>query len=209
MTVPWIELNEDACRQYINTRSTFSAWEEACRGNNKERASALCKSLVRHQRMNWALYVGNAPRLLIEILSRLYTEGLAGQVTVIGPCSLFAYETESAVRLRTGPKPAARNPLILIVDNESLIEIILAIVQKLDKSFVLDQGRVINSKGFAVEVRVEHLGDVRILSSILVAKSGHIARMHTIAPSSAAISGFDKHLTQILLQLPLAVNIGI
>lgn len=209
MTTHWIDLDTDACRQYIDARSVFTAWEEACRANKSERVCALGKTLVRHQRMNWALYVGNAPRRLIDILFCLGKEGLAGQLTVVGPCSLFAYESEAGIRLRTDPNPPARNNLILVAENKSMVAPVLEIVQKTDKTFKKQQGKVINNKGFEVEVRVEPLNNVELFSSMVVARSGHMARMHTVAPFSASISGFEEHLLQILRQLPLAVNMRI
>ncbi|OHB32986.1 MAG: hypothetical protein A2X79_00715 [Desulfuromonadaceae bacterium GWB2_53_15] len=65
LTTEILEMDEDALRQYIDARSVFTAWEHSRAAGNKTRTVDLNKALVRQQRMNWAVRVGNAPRLLV------------------------------------------------------------------------------------------------------------------------------------------------
>jgi nitroreductase len=124
---PWTELNEDAARQYIDARASFSGWQDARRqaaslaggmfwkrqgereclsrtgadGSQKSlgrrapeteaiykefterkemaeiRLKGLTAALVRDQRMNKALYVGQAPHQLIDALSSLPANAIA------------------------------------------------------------------------------------------------------------------------------------
>ncbi|MBT1070314.1 hypothetical protein [Pelotalea chapellei] len=178
-----IELDEDACRQYIDMLAAFIAWEQARFMGNKQRATSLAKALVRHQRMNWALRVGHAPHLLTDILMRLYKLSLSDNVIVSGPCSLYAYEAAAGVRF-CGEKShsPSRHRLVLNTSME-LVAPVLETVKKADKTFVELQDVIVNSRGFSVEVRVVNLTGVERFSSIVVAKSGYFARMNT-APLS-------------------------
>ena len=58
-----------------------------------------------------------------------------------------------------------------------------------------------------MEVAVADLGDVEKFSTIIVASSGHMSRMHTVDPRSAAVSGLDTGLLHLLQKLPLACNL--
>lgn len=105
LTSEILDVDEDAQRQYIYARSVFTALEQSRAAGKKERTASLNKELLRHQRMNWALRVGDAPRLLVEILMRLYKSALADRLIVVGPCSLYAYEAECGVRILVNPHP--------------------------------------------------------------------------------------------------------
>ena len=144
----WIDIGEDAQRQFIDAQAVFTAWEDAgksaaeVRGGmywkrqgeseylirtspknsqkslgprsdetvsifekfiaRKEQAesrlSDLSRELERHQRMNRALRVGRAPRLLVDILNTLSKSGLSEYFTVIGTHALYAYEAAAGVQ---------------------------------------------------------------------------------------------------------------
>ena len=110
----------------------FTAWEESRAAGKKTRTADLNKALVRQQRMNRAVRVGNAPRLLVDIMMGLYKSDLADQILVVGPCSLYAYEAECGVRILVGPQPPARNRLTLITDDVSIVASVLEIAKKAD-----------------------------------------------------------------------------
>lgn len=65
----------------------------------EQRLANLTEQLKRHQKMNRALDVGRAPRLLVETLTRLSKSGLSKHFTVIGAHALYAYEAESGTRI--------------------------------------------------------------------------------------------------------------
>lgn len=202
-----IELDGNSMRLYIDTRSVFTAWEESRAVGKKQRTADLGKAMALQQRMNWAVRVGNAPRLLVDILMRLYKSGLAEWLTTIGPCSLYAYEMASGSRLCVAPQPAERKRLTLVTGDEDIVATALEIAKRADKSFENNGAMLVNSKGFEVEVIVAELVKVERFSAIIISSSGHMARMHTVEATHAAVSGFDNKLLQILQQLPLVCNL--
>jgi hypothetical protein len=204
--IHFLDIGEDAQRQYIDAQSVFTAWEDVKKaaaevrggmywqtkngkdylirtaidnsqkslGPRSEENEAIYKKfserkeqterrltdlnaeLIRHQRMNRALRVGRAPRLLIEILDRLYRSGLSEYFTVIGTWSLYAYE--SAVGVRCDPEVLATRDLDLLWDNckmKSLDTTFLGLLKKIDSTFEIrsDQRHTaVNSKGFEVDI---------------------------------------------------------
>lgn len=210
----WIELPEDAQRQYIDARAVFTAWEDAkksaaevrggmhwqsksghdylfrtsVRGAQKslgprsaeteqiyenftkrkklveKRVADLSEELVRQQKMNRALGVGRAPRILIDILQKLSTSGLAEFFTVVGTHALYAYE--SAAGLFFGePEVMATRDIDLLWDirkrlsfftkMEILDTSFLGLLKKVDPSFELRRDQrhtAVNSKGFEVDI---------------------------------------------------------
>lgn len=210
----WIELGEDAQRQYIDARAVFTAWESAkksaaevrggmhwqsksghdylfrtsVRGAQKSlgprsaetehiyesfinrkkqaetRVADLNAEIIRHQRMNRALGVGRAPRMLIDILQKLSTSGLAEYFTVIGTHALYAYESSSGVFFGEHEALATRDIDLLWDVRKRLsfftkMEIIdtsfLGLLKKVDPTFELRQDQrhtAVNSKGFEVDI---------------------------------------------------------
>lgn len=210
----WIDIGNDARRQYIDAQSAFSAWEEAFKemlnvrgsmrwknqnstdylirvsptGSNKslgprsaeterihdrfvtrkssaqQRFSDLTATLERQQRMNRALFVGRAPRMLVDILNRLHKEGLSEFFTVIGTHALYAYESRAGV-LFGETEAMATQDIDFLLDVRKRISFVtkmrhadtsmLKLLQKVDPSFRLREDQkhtAVNSRGFEVDI---------------------------------------------------------
>ena len=210
----WIDIGDDARRQYIDAQSAFSAWEDAFQdmlnvrgsmrwknqngtdylirvstiGNNKslgprseeterihdnfvarkiaaqQRFSDLTETLERQQRMNRALFVGRAPRILVDILNRLYKEGLSEFFTVVGTHALYAYEARAGV-LFGETEAMATQDIDFLLDVRKRISFVtkmrhaatsmLKLIQKVDPSFRLREDQkytAVNSRGFEVDI---------------------------------------------------------
>lgn len=210
----WIDIGDDARRQYIDAQSAFSAWEDAFKemlnvrgsmrwknqngtdylirvstiGNNKslgprsgetekiydnflarkiaaqQRFSDLKETLERQQRMNRALFVGRAPRMLVDILNRLYKEGLSEFFTVVGTHALYAYEARAGV-LFGETEAMATQDIDFLLDVRKRISFVtkmrraatsmLKLIQKVDPSFRLRKDQkytAVNSRGFEVDI---------------------------------------------------------
>ena len=210
----WIDIGDDARRQYIDAQSVFSAWEDAFKemlsvrgsmrwkhqsgkdylirvsttGNNKSlgprseetekihgaftgrktvaqlRFNDLTEALERQQRMNRALFVGRAPRLLVDILNRLYKEGLSEFFTVVGTHALYAYEARAGV-LFGETEAMATQDIDFLLDVRKRISFVtkmkhanssmLKLLQKVDPSFRLRKDQnytAVNSRGFEVDI---------------------------------------------------------
>lgn len=130
----------------------------------EKRLADLSAELIRHQRMNRALRVGRAPRLLVEILDKLLRSGLAEYFTVIGTHALYAYEAAAGVRFGE-PDVMTTNDIDLLWDTRkrlrftsqmrSLDTSFLGLLKKIDPTFEirLDQRyTAVNSRGFEVDV---------------------------------------------------------
>lgn len=210
----WIDIGDDARRQYIDAQSAFSAWEDAFKdtlnvrgsmrwknqngtdylirvsttGNNKslgprteetekihdnfvarkiaaqQRFSDLTETLERQQRMNRALFVGRAPRMLVDILNRLYKEGFSEFFTVVGTHALYAYEARAGV-LFGETEAMATQDIDFLLDVRKRISFVtkmrhaatsmLKLIQKVDPSFRLREDQkytAVNSRGFEVDI---------------------------------------------------------
>jgi hypothetical protein len=210
----WLDIGEDARRQYIDAQAVFTAWE-AARGNAAEvrggmywkrqgeteylirtsprnsqkslgprseatalmydrfcarkeqaekRVADLTAELVRHQRMNRALFVGRAPQILVDILNRLFLSGIAEHFTVVGTHALYAYEAAAGVRFGEVEALATRDidllwdtrkRLSFVTRMASLGTTLLGLIRKVDPTFELHAGQpytAVNSKGFEVDI---------------------------------------------------------
>ncbi|MDO9081164.1 MAG: GSU2403 family nucleotidyltransferase fold protein [Desulfuromonadales bacterium] len=268
----WIDIGDDARRQFIDAQAVFTAWEDAAksaaevRGGmywkrqgeteylirtspknsqkslgprsgatvaifekftaRKEQAekrwSDLSHELERHQRMNRALRVGRAPKLVVDILNKLSKSGLADYFTVVGTHALYAYESAAGVQFGNADALATRD-IDLLLDTRRRLSFVtqmgqlgssmLDLIKKVDPTFELRQDQkytAVNSKGFEVDIirREVTNGDPHPLrltddeadfyavqakkagvlldgprfSSMIIAVSGHMARMNTISP---------------------------
>ena len=210
----WIDIGEDARRQYIDAQAAFTAWEDArkaaaqVRGGMywkrqgetdylirtspsnaqkslgprsertqeiyesfvarkdeaEKRLADLTKALERHQRMNRALFVGRAPRILVDILNKLYNEGLSEYFTVVGTHALYAYEAAAGVGF--GEEAAlATKDIDLLLDTRKRLSFVtqmatvgtsmLKLIQKVDSTFKIRDDQkytAVNSKGFEVDI---------------------------------------------------------
>lgn len=210
----WVDIGEDAQRQFIDAQAVFTAWEDAgksaaeVRGGmywkrqgeseylirtspknsqkslgprsdetvsifekfiaRKEQAesrlSDLSRELERHQRMNRALRVGRAPRLLVDILNTLSKSGLSEYFTVIGTHALYAYEAAAGARFGDADALATRDidllldtrkRLSFVTQMEQLGSSMLELIKKVDSTFEIRQEQkytAVNSKGFEVDI---------------------------------------------------------
>jgi len=128
------------------------------------RLTDLRAAMDRHQRMNRALHVGRVPKLVVEILSRLYQNGLSEYFTVIGTHALYAYEAAAGVRIGSADAMTT-NDIDLLWDTrkkisfETQMETIgtsfLGVLKKIDSTFEIHSDQLytaVNSLGFEVDV---------------------------------------------------------
>jgi hypothetical protein len=150
---PRTEANEAIYRKFIERK------DQAGR-----RLEDLSTEMTRHQRMNRALRVGRAPRILIDILDRLYKAGLEEYFTVIGIHALYAYEAAAGVRFGE-PEALATRDVDLLWDTRKRLNFIsrmstldmsfLGLLKKVDPTFEIrpdQRDTAVNSKGFEVDV---------------------------------------------------------
>ncbi len=128
------------------------------------RLANLEAELVRHQRMNRALFVGRTPQILVDILDTLFLEGLSEYFTVIGTHALYAYESVAGVRFEDADALATRDVDLLwdtrkrvrfLAHMEILNSSMLGLLKKVDQTFELRKDQLytaVNSKGFEVDI---------------------------------------------------------
>ena len=210
----WLDIGEDARRQYTDALAVFTARETALKNagqvrggmywkkqgsasylirtspNNSQkslgprsteteaiyakfsarksqatqRLSDLSLELDRQQRMNRALRVGRAPRILIDLLNQLEKSGLAEYFTVVGTHALYAYEASAGVQFGHAEAMATRdidllfdtrNRLSFVTQMTKLGSSMLALMQKVDATFEIRPDQTytaVNSKGFEVDI---------------------------------------------------------
>jgi len=130
----------------------------------EQRLANLTEQLKRHQKMNRALDVGRAPRLLVETLTRLSKSGLSKHFTVIGTHALYAYEAESGTRIGEVAAMTTRD-IDLLWDTRRRIQFathmkrmgasMLGILKKVDSTFKLIDGQrytAVNDEGFEIDI---------------------------------------------------------
>ena len=130
----------------------------------EQRLTDLSKELTRHQKMNRALDVGRAPRLLVDTLARLSKSKLNKHFTVIGTHALYAYEAETGTRIGEVAAMTTRD-IDLLWDTRKRIQFaahmetlgisMLGILKKVDSTFELIDGQnytAVNNEGFEVDI---------------------------------------------------------
>jgi Nucleotidyltransferase len=130
----------------------------------ERRLSDLTQELERQQRMNRALRVGRAPRLLVDILNKLAKSGLSEYFTVVGTHALYAYETASGVQFGNADALATRD-VDLLLDTRKRLSFItqmgnlgssmLELIKKVDSTFEIRPDQkytAVNSKGFEIDI---------------------------------------------------------
>jgi hypothetical protein len=130
----------------------------------EKRVSELRGELERHRKLNKVFHVGRAPEILVAILNKLATSGLAAHFTVIGTHSLYAYEAAAGIRFEVEEALETkdvdllwdtRKRLSFISQMEGLDISFLGLLQEIDPSFDLrDDQRytAVNNHGFEVDV---------------------------------------------------------
>jgi hypothetical protein len=153
----------------------------------ESRLKDLKKELILYQKLNRIYNVGHAQKILIDVLNTIYLEGLSSSFAVVGSCSLYAYETAAGVRL-TNPEVYSTNNASFAVDKKVSNTLIHKILKKADKTFTLLQSQPFvfkNDKGFTLRLIPNESttpDTIKPFSTMVVSKSGHMARMNTTTP---------------------------
>lgn len=133
-----------------------------------EMLGGLREAVARNERLNRALYVGRAPRVVVDVLAALQSAGVAEHFTAVGTNALFAYETAAGVRLTPSIMETRdfdllwdnRKKLSLAVRSGPLADGMLALLRKVDPSFELRRDQLftaINKQGYEVDI-IRRLG---------------------------------------------------
>jgi len=150
---PRSEQNENIYREFTARKQRI-----------EKRVSELRGELERHRKMNKIFHVGRAPEILVAILNKLATSGLAEYFTVIGTHSLYAYEAAAGIRFEVNEAMETRDVDLLwdirkrlsfIAQMEGLDISFLGLLREVDSSFDLrDDQRytAVNNHGFEVDV---------------------------------------------------------
>jgi hypothetical protein len=147
----------------LETESIHQRFSER-KAKAEARVDQLSTELVRHQRMNRALFVGRAPQILVDILNTLARAGLSEHFTVIGTHALYAYEAAAGVRFGTANALATQD-IDLLWDTRKRVSFatrmkilgssMVGLLKKVDPSFEIRQDQrytAVNSKGFEVDI---------------------------------------------------------
>lgn len=145
------------------TEAIFSKFIQSKTGLESRR-DRLAEELIRHQRMNRALFVGRAPQILVDILIALQKSGLTEHFIVIGTHSLYAYEAAAGIRFEP-PEALATRDVDLLWDTRKRIRFVnqmealgfsmIGFLQKIDPTFEIRSDQrytAVNSKGFEVDI---------------------------------------------------------
>ncbi|WP_414440242.1 GSU2403 family nucleotidyltransferase fold protein [Burkholderia sp. 22PA0106] len=128
------------------------------------RLQKLKTTVAEHERMNRALRVGRAPRMLVSILNSLEKWDIAEYFRVVGTHALYAYEAEAGVRF-VEPDAMATKDVDLLWDNRKRLQFVaqmsvldstlLGVLQKIDPTFQLseeDRFTAINADAFQIDI---------------------------------------------------------
>lgn len=128
------------------------------------RLRRLETTVAEHERMNRALRVGRAPRMLVSILNSLERWGIAEHFRVIGTHALYGYEAEAGVRFEE-PDAMATKDVDLLWDTRKRLQFVaqmkvldstlLGLLQKIDPTFQLseeDRFTAINADAFQIDI---------------------------------------------------------
>jgi hypothetical protein len=130
----------------------------------ESRLADLSTELVRHQRMNRALFVGRSPQILVDILNTLAEVKLSEHFTVVGTHALYGYESAAGVRFVDAEALATRDVDLLrdtrkrisfVSQMKELDSSMLGLLKKADSTFEIREDQrytAINSKGFEVDI---------------------------------------------------------
>jgi hypothetical protein len=151
----------------IETESTYERFTTE-KHAAEERLAALKAAVGEAERLNKALRVGRAPKLLVSILNVLEGNGLSARFTVVGAHALYAYEASAGVRFVSGALATqavdmlsdAGKSLEFFAESVKLDTSMLTLLQKVDSSFrhkITELSTVVNNRGF--EVNAVQLSD--------------------------------------------------
>jgi hypothetical protein len=130
----------------------------------EKRVSDLRVELERHRKLNKVFHVGRAPEILVAILTKLASSGLAGYFTVIGTHSLYAYEAAAGIRLEV-PEALETKDVDLLLDTRKRLSFLaqmegldisfLGLLRQVDSTFDLREDQLytaVNNQGFEVDI---------------------------------------------------------
>jgi hypothetical protein len=150
---PRSEHNEDIYREFTERKQRV-----------EKRVADLRGELERHRKMNKIFHVGRAPEILVAILNKLSTSGLADYFTVIGTHSLYAYEAAAGIRFGVDEALETKD-IDLLWDTRKRLSFIsqmdllgisfLGLLQQVDATFELRTDQLctaVNNHGFEVDV---------------------------------------------------------
>jgi hypothetical protein len=130
----------------------------------EKRVFDLRKELERHRKLNKVFHVGRAPEILVAILNKLATSGLANHFTVIGTHSLYAYEAAAGIRFDDDNALETRDidllwdtrkRLSFLAQMDDLNSSFLGLLREVDPTFDLRRDQLftaVNNQGFEVDV---------------------------------------------------------
>ncbi|QLG89596.1 hypothetical protein HQ393_15815 [Chitinibacter bivalviorum] len=131
-----------------------------------DRVSSLKETVLKHQRLNRALYVGHTPQIVIDLLNMLAEQGLMGFFTIVGTFALYAYETAAGVRIDNAGALATQDVDLLWHNgkrlqffthlNRTQERSMIRLLKKMDSSFQVDEldsggYTATNNKAFQVD----------------------------------------------------------
>ncbi|MBV8634562.1 MAG: hypothetical protein JO002_08745 [Burkholderiaceae bacterium] len=135
------------------------------------RLAELKRAVIEQERLNKALFVGQVPPIVIDILNRLGQAGLGEHFRVVGTHALYAYEAAGGCHFTQ--EAVATQDIDLLWDIRRRVSFatalarvdvsMLGVLRQVDKSFTLRSDQrytAVNSKGFEVDIlRREHIED--------------------------------------------------
>ena len=135
------------------------------------RLASLKSALVKQERLNKALFVGQTPLIVVKILNRLAQAGLSQHFRVVGAHALYAYEAAAGIHFNQDALATQDIDLLWDIGRRIAFATALArtdgsmigVLRQVDKTFVLrDDQRytAVNGDGFEVDIiRREQTGD--------------------------------------------------
>lgn len=189
----------------------------------ESRVKELSAALVRHQRMNRALFVGRVPTIVIDILQTLQRSGIAEHFTVVGTHALYAYEAAAGVRVESAAVATrdvdllwdTRKRFKLATQLKRLDSSMLALLRKVDKTFELKHDQLytaVNSSGFEVDILRREAQEqdphpVQLTESeedFWVVQAPNAEQLVSAARFSSVVVGTTGHMARMNTVHPLA-----
>ncbi|MDZ4282131.1 MAG: GSU2403 family nucleotidyltransferase fold protein [Hydrogenophaga sp.] len=195
----------------------------ARKASAQARVKDLRETLVRHQRMNRALFVGRVPTIVIDILDMLNRTGIAEHFTVVGTHALYAYEAAAGVRVESAA--VATRDVDLLWDTRKHLKFttrlkrldssMLALLRKVDKTFTLIDDQLytaVNSKGFEVDIlrreaKEQDLHPVKLTDAeedFWVVQARNAEQLVSAPRFSAVVVGTTGHMARMNTVHPLS-----
>ena len=162
----------------------------------QSRLQSISRSLQEHERLNKALRVGYAPRLLVELLAAVDDAALGSQLLVIDDCALFVFEQTAGVRLSIPSVMNSPQTGVSFLACKGLsAQAFGALLVKVDKSFKLvsaknDRHHWANKQKFTMTLHGTPPLEDRwayqepVFQGPVVSRTGRIALMRTLRPSA-------------------------